>query len=81
MLRGEVDYSIPRFGERDHTVAATARALGGGWHTIMRVVRELSAPVVDDPARIDPPDAPVRPVGVDETTFLATAPTQISDVA
>jgi transposase len=74
-------WAFAQVGERDDTVAATARALGVGWHTIMRVVRELGEPVVDDPARIDPPNAPVRAVGVDETTFLAAAPTHPTEFA
>ena len=74
-------WAFVQVGERDDTVAATARELGVGWHTVMRVVRELGEPVVDDPARIDPPDAPVRAVGVDETTFLAAAPTHASEFA
>jgi hypothetical protein len=48
----------------------TSAALGVGWHTIMRVVRELGELVLNDPARIDQPDAPACAVGVDETTFL-----------
>jgi transposase len=75
------EWAFAQVGERDDTVAATARALGVGWHTIMRVVRELGEPVVDDPARIDPPDTPVRAVGVDETTFLAAAPTHPTEFA
>jgi transposase len=68
-------WAFAQVGDRDDTVAATARELGVGWHTVMRLVRELGEPVVDDPRRLDPPDAPVRAVGVDETTFLAAVPT------
>jgi transposase len=52
------------------TVAALARDLGQGWHTIMRAVRDHGAPLVDDPART----ADVTALGVDETTFLHAGP-------
>lgn len=68
-------------GERDDTVAATAGQLGVSWHTIMRLVRELGEPLVDDPARVDPADEPVQAIGVDETTFLAAAPTHCTEFA
>ena len=48
-------------------VAAIAAALGVGWGTVMRAVREHGAPLVDDPRRL----AGVGAVGVDETAFLA----------
>lgn len=48
-------------------VAAVAAALGVGWATVMRAVREHGRPLIDDPARI----ADVVAVGVDETAFLA----------
>lgn len=56
------------------TVAAVARDLGVGWHTVMAAVQSLGGPLVDDPARI----APVTALGVDEHRMLAarrTAPT------
>jgi transposase len=40
-----------RVGRDGHGVAAVARDLGVGWHTIMRAVHEHGAPLVDDPAR------------------------------
>ena len=48
-------------------VAAIAAALGVGWGTVMRAVREHGATLVDDPRRL----AGVVAVGVDETAFLA----------
>jgi transposase len=75
------EWAFAQVGDRDDTVAATARALGVGWHTIMRTVRALGEPVVDDPRRVDPPEDPVTAVGVDETTFLAAAPTHPTEFA
>jgi transposase len=74
-------WAFAQVGERDDTVAATARELGVGWHTIMRLVRELGTPIVEDPERVDPPVEPVRAIGVDETTFLAAAPTHPTEFA
>lgn len=74
-------WAFAEVGERDGTVAATARELGVGWHTIMRLVRELGAPIVEDPQRLDPPENPVCALGVDETTFLAAAPTHPTEFA
>jgi transposase len=70
-------WAFAQVGDRDDTVSATARELGVGWHTVMRVVREQGAPVVDDSARLEG----VRAVGVDETTFLAAAPTHPTEFA
>jgi transposase len=39
-------WAFSQVGERDGTVAATARELGVGWHTIMRLVREIGSPLV-----------------------------------
>jgi transposase len=74
-------WAFAQVGERDDTVAATARALGVGWHTIMRLVRAIGTPVIADPDRTDPPEEPVRAIGVDETTFLAAAPTHPTEFA
>jgi transposase len=74
-------WALAQVGDRDDTVAATARALGVGWHTVMRTVRALGTPLVDDPDRIDPPEDPVTGVGVDETSFLAAAPTHPTEFA
>lgn len=63
-------WAFTEVGRSGRTVAEVARSLGVGWHTVMRAVRELGEPVVDDPARL----AEVRGIGVDETAFLlATA--------
>jgi transposase len=51
-----------RVGEHADTVAATARALGVGWHTVMGAVVEHGQPLVDDPVRL----ADVHALGVDE---------------
>jgi len=48
-------------------VAAVAAALGVGWATVMRAVRDYGRPLVDDPARL----GGVVGIGVDETAFLA----------
>ncbi len=70
-------WAFAQVGDRDGTVAATARELGVGWHTIMRLVREIGTSLVEDPARLDG----VAAVGVDETTFLAAAPTHPTEFA
>jgi transposase len=61
-----------RVGRDGHSVAAVARDVGVGWHTIMRAVADHGAPLVDDPART----AGVRALGVDETSFLRAGPTR-----
>jgi len=48
-------------------VAAVAAALGVGWATVMRAVRDYGRPLIDDPARLNG----VVGIGVDETAFLA----------
>jgi transposase len=55
-------WAARRVGEHADTVAATARLLGVGWHTVMGAVREHGEPLVNDPARLDG----VSAVGVDE---------------
>jgi transposase len=59
-----------RVGRDGHSVAAVARDLGVGWHTIMAAVIDVGTPLVDDPART----AGVRALGVDETSFLRARP-------
>jgi hypothetical protein len=44
-------WAFAQVGDHDGTVAATARELGVGWHTIMRLVREIGTALVDDPIR------------------------------
>jgi transposase len=56
-------------GDDGLDVAAVAAALGVGWHTVMRAVRDYGQPLIDDPART----AEVTAVGVDETAFLAAS--------
>jgi hypothetical protein len=46
-------WAARRVGEHADTVAATARLLGVGWHTVMGAVREHGEPLVDDPSRLD----------------------------
>jgi transposase len=60
-----------RVGKDAHAVAAVARDLGVGWHTIMRAVRDLGRALVNDPARLDG----VAALGLDETAFLTATPT------
>lgn len=59
-----------RVGRDGHSVAAVARDLGVGWHTVMNAVVEVGTPLVEDPART----AGVRALGVDETSFLRARP-------
>ncbi len=59
-----------RVGREGHSVAAVARDLGVGWHTVMAAVIDVGTPLVDDPART----ADVRALGVDETSFLRARP-------
>ena len=59
-----------RVGRDGHSVAAVARDLGVGWHTVMGAVSDVGTPLVDEPART----AGVRALGVDETSFLRAAP-------
>lgn len=55
-------WAARRVGQHAETVAATARALGVGWHTTMGAVVEHGRPIVDDPARLSGVDR----LGVDE---------------
>ncbi|MDP8971109.1 MAG: ISL3 family transposase [Actinomycetota bacterium] len=55
-----------RVGKDAEPVAAVARDLGVGWHTVMRAVIDHGRPLVDDPARLEA----VAALGVDETAFL-----------
>lgn len=47
------------------SVRAVAKDFGSGWHTVMRAVRDVGQPLVDDPDRL----ADVTALGVDETAF------------
>ena len=55
-----------RVGREGLSVAAVARDLGVGWHTVMRSVWRHGQPLVDDPARLEG----VTALGMDETSFL-----------
>lgn len=57
-----------RVGEEGHDVASVAAELGVGWHTIMRAVRDVGRPLVEQPSRLQG----VGALGVDETAFLAS---------
>lgn len=77
-------WAFEQVGERDAAVSAVAGQLGVAWWTVMEQVIARGAPLVDDPARLDPPSPPstagpadtvaalgsVSAVGVDETAFL-----------
>jgi transposase len=55
-----------RVGKEGRSVAAVARELGSGWHTVMRAVCDHGEELVEDPNRLADVDA----LGVDETSFL-----------
>ena len=68
-------WAFEQVGERDAAVSRIAAQLGVAWWTVMDQVLDRGTPVIEDPARLDPPlatpiQAPVRAVGVDETAFL-----------
>lgn len=63
-------WAARRVGEHADTVAATARSLGVGWHTVMGAVTEHGTPLVDDPARLDD----VAALGVDEHAWQRANP-------
>jgi transposase len=63
-------WAFERVGERDAAVSRVADELGVAWWTVMDQVIDRGAPLVADPARLDPPGGSVTAVGVDETAFL-----------
>jgi transposase len=68
-------WAFEQVGERDAAVSRIAAQLGVAWWTVMDQVIDRGTPLIEDPARLDPPlgdltSAPVRAVGVDETAFL-----------
>jgi transposase len=63
-------WAFDQVGEHDASVAMTAAALGVAWATVWTQVEQRGLPRIDDPARLDPPGAPVTAVGVDETALL-----------
>lgn len=68
-------------GHADAAVSRTAGQLGVAWWTVMRQVIERGTPVVEDPARLAPPDGPVSAVGVDETAYLRASGTPPTEFA
>ncbi len=71
-------WATEQVGRRRRTVAAVARELGGAaWRTVMRAVRRLGQPLVDDPDRL----AGVRRLGVDEHAFLRATATRATQFA
>jgi hypothetical protein len=63
-------WAFEQVGEHDAAVSAVARGLGVAWWTVMAQVLTRGIPLIDDPARLDPPGAAVTAVGVDETAYL-----------
>ena len=59
-------------GRDGESVAAVARSLGTGWHTIMAAVGRRGQPLVDDPARLEGVEA----LGMDETAWLRASRTR-----
>jgi transposase len=67
---------LDQVGRAGRTVTAVRRELAvGGWHTVMRRVWRLGAPLVDEPARL----AGVTGLGVDETVVLHAGAYPLSD--
>jgi hypothetical protein len=71
-------WAFERVGAHDAAVSRVADGLGVAWWTVMTQVIVRGTPLIEDPARLNPPQAepaqpaqaPVRAVGVDETAFL-----------
>jgi transposase len=63
-------WALAQVADHDATVAEMAATLGVAWATVWTQVKDRGKPLIDDPARLDPPGAPVTAVGVDETAFL-----------
>jgi len=68
-------WAFERVGADDAAVSRIADGLGVAWWTVMTQVIVRGTPLVEDPARLDPPQADpvqasVSAVGVDETAFL-----------
>jgi transposase len=63
-------WAVAQVGETDATVSGTAAMLGVAWGTVWSQIERRGTPLIADPARDDPPGAPVTAVGVDETSFL-----------
>lgn len=65
-------WSLEQVCAAERSVESVRRELGVGWATVMRAVRGLGLPLIEDPARL----AGVSAFGVDETMFLAATPTR-----
>lgn len=63
-------WALVEVGRDGESVAAVARQLGVGWHTVMRGVRNHGQPLVDDPDRLDG----VCGLGVDEHVWAHAGP-------
>jgi len=60
------EWAVEQVGAFDAAVTAVARALGVGWHRVMRRVVIAAATVIDAPTRL----GGVSAVGVGETAYL-----------
>ena len=58
--------------QAEETVAAVARDLQVGWHTVMRAVVDYGTPLIDDPNRL----AGVEALGVDEHVWVHASTTR-----
>lgn len=59
---GPGPWSARQVGQYGRTVAAIAVLFGVGWNTVMRAVRAVGQPLVDDPNRLDD----ITALGVDQ---------------
>jgi transposase len=74
-------WAFTQVGAADAAVSRTAATLGVAWWTVMRQVIDRGTALVDDPARLAPPDEPVTAVGVDETAYLRATATHATTFA
>jgi hypothetical protein len=74
-------WAFEQVGAADAAVSKIAATLGVAWGTIMRRVIDRGTPLVEDPARLAPPQDPVTAIGVDETTYLRANPTRSTTFA
>jgi transposase len=74
-------WAFAQVGAADATVSGTAGTLGVAWWTVMRQVIDRGTALVDDPARLAPPEHPVTAVGVDETAYLRATATHATTFA
>src|SRR5512147_691490 len=66
-----------RVGQHAKTVPGVARQLGGGWHTVLRAVRDYGQPLVKEAARL----AAVTAFGVDEQVWSHARPRRATGFA